>query len=86
MHLLRGRGRANPDSDLLLRSVCHELRPSLAALSALAKALDRAPAEDVRSELTRLTVEHTMHAAAALGLLGFLGSVTVARFVERRGS
>jgi hypothetical protein len=58
MRLLRRRLRAAPDSDLLLRSVCHELRPSIAALSSLAKALDRAPAEGLRSELTRLTVAH----------------------------
>jgi signal transduction histidine kinase len=66
MRLLRRRPRAVPDSDLLLRSVCHELRPSIAALSSLAKALDRAPAEGLRSELTRLTVEHTAHATAVL--------------------
>jgi signal transduction histidine kinase len=65
MRLLRRR-RAAPDSDLALRSVCHELRPSIAALSSLAKALDRGPAEGLRSELTRLTVEHTAHATAVL--------------------
>lgn len=65
MRLLRRRP-VTPDPDLLLRSVCHELRPSIAALSSLAKALDGAPAENVRSELTRLTVEHTAHAAAVL--------------------
>ena len=66
MRLLKRRIRAAPDPDLLLRSVCHELRPSIAALSSLAQALDRAPADELRSELTRLTVEHTAHATAVL--------------------
>jgi K+-sensing histidine kinase KdpD len=66
MRLTRRRLRAAPDPDLLLRSVCHELRPAIAALSSLAKALDEAPAERLRSELTRLTVEHTAHASAVL--------------------
>ena len=66
MRPLRRRFRAAPASDLLLRSVCHELRPSIAALSSLAQALDRAPAEGLRSELARLTVEHTAHATAVL--------------------
>ncbi len=66
MRLTRRRLRAAPDPDLLLRSVCHELRPAIAALSSLAEALVEAPAERLRSELTRLTVEHTAHATAVL--------------------
>ena len=65
------RGATAPDPALLLlRSTCHELRPSIAALSALAKALaggpDGGPADGLRGELARLTVEHTAHATAVL--------------------
>ena len=65
MHLLR-RPRPAPEPTLLLRSFCHELRPSIAALSSLVKALEDRPADDLRAELTRLTLEHTAHATAVL--------------------
>jgi two-component system, OmpR family, sensor kinase len=66
MRPLRTRRPAAPDPGLLLRSVVHELRPSIAALSSLAKALDGTPADSVRHELARLTVEHATHAAGVL--------------------
>lgn len=59
--------RSKPDPGLmLLRSVCHELRPPMATLSALVRALEAHPAGEHRSELTRLAAEHASHAAAVL--------------------
>ncbi len=51
---------------LLLRSVCHELRPPMATLSSLVRALEAHPAGEHRTELTRLAAEHASHAAAVL--------------------
>jgi signal transduction histidine kinase len=62
------RNRAIPDPGLLLlRSVCHELRPPMATLTALVSALENQPAEERRSELARLAMEHAVHAQAVLG-------------------
>jgi signal transduction histidine kinase len=59
--------RPTPDPALLLlRSVCHELRPPMATLSSLVRALETQPAGEHRSELTRLAAEHASHAAAVL--------------------
>jgi signal transduction histidine kinase len=59
--------KSMPDPGLvLLRSVCHELRPPMATLSSLVRALEAHPAGEHRSELTRLAAEHASHAAAVL--------------------
>ncbi len=59
--------KSTPDPGLLLlRSVCHELRPPMATLSSLVRALEAHPAGEHRSELTRLAAEHAAHAAAVL--------------------
>ena len=59
--------KSSPDPGLLLlRSVCHELRPPMAMLSSLVRALEAHPPGDHRSELTRLAAEHASHAAAVL--------------------
>lgn len=55
-----------PDADLLVRTVCHELRPPMATLAALLRALERQPPEPRRSELTRLAAEHATYAEAML--------------------
>ena len=51
---------------LALRGVCHELRPSMATLSALVKALEQQPSSARRSELAELAVEHAAHAQEVL--------------------
>ena len=59
--------KSTPDPGLLLlRSVCHELRPPMATLSSLVRALEAHPAGEHRTELTRLAAEHASHAAAVL--------------------
>jgi signal transduction histidine kinase len=75
------RGMKRPAADpalLLLRSVCHELRPPVATLSSLLQALERQPSPARREALARLAAEHAAHAetvlrhaaAAAQGLAG----------------
>ncbi len=51
---------------LLLRSVCHELRPPVATLTSLVRALEAQPSEARRGELARLAGEHASHAEAVL--------------------
>ncbi|MFC7535132.1 ATP-binding protein [Actinoplanes sp. GCM10030250] len=62
----RRRPAADPGM-LLVRSVCHELRPPMATLAGLLRALENAPAEPRRSELARLAAEHVAYAEAVLG-------------------
>jgi K+-sensing histidine kinase KdpD len=52
---------------VLLRSVCHELRPPMATLTALVGALEREQQEPRRGELAKLAAEHAAHAQAVLG-------------------
>ena len=62
--------RNQPDTDpglLLLRSVCHELRPPMATLTSLVRALENEPPEPRRSQLARLAIEHATHAQTVLG-------------------
>ncbi|MEU4564441.1 HAMP domain-containing sensor histidine kinase [Actinoplanes sp. NPDC023936] len=60
--------QARPDPGLLLiRSVCHELRPPIATLAGLVQALEKAPSEPRRAELARLAAEHVAYAEAILG-------------------
>ena len=59
--------KSTPDPGLLLlRSVCHELRPPMATLSSLVRALEAHPPGEHRTALTRLAAEHASHAAAVL--------------------
>lgn len=51
---------------VLLRSVCHELRPPVSTLTSLVRALETQPSESARGELARLAVEHVAHAEAVL--------------------
>ncbi|MFC6567270.1 sensor histidine kinase [Actinoplanes utahensis] len=60
------RHRAAHDTDLLVRTVCHELRPPMATLAGLLRALERQPPEPRRTELTRLATEHAVYAEAVL--------------------
>jgi signal transduction histidine kinase len=77
MRGVRGRPAADP-ALVLLRSVCHELRPPVATLSSLLQVLERQPSAARRDELARLAAEHAAHAetvlqqaaAAAQGLSG----------------
>ncbi|MBB4693742.1 sensor histidine kinase [Paractinoplanes abujensis] len=66
MRLIRPR-RAPDPGVVLLRSVCHELRPPMATLTALVQALERDQPEERRGELARLAAEHAVHAQAVLG-------------------
>ena len=64
---MRLRRTPRPDpSLLLLRSVCHELRPPVATLTSLVRALESQPSELRRGELARLAGEHASHAEAVL--------------------
>jgi signal transduction histidine kinase len=58
-----GRGQTPDPGLLLLRSVCHELRPPVATLKSLVRALEEHPS-DLR--LARLATEHAAYAEAVL--------------------
>jgi signal transduction histidine kinase len=60
------RPRASDPGLLLLRSVCHELRPPVSTLTSLVRALEKQPSESARGELARLAGEHVAHAEAVL--------------------
>jgi signal transduction histidine kinase len=72
MHRLTGRwpiARRPAGADpglLLLRSVCHELRPPVATLTSLVKALENHPADARGVELAQLAAEQAVHARAVL--------------------
>jgi signal transduction histidine kinase len=62
-------GRRAPPADpglVLLRSVCHELRPPVSTLTSLVRALETQPSESARGELARLAGAHVAHAEAVL--------------------
>jgi signal transduction histidine kinase len=65
MRLTRKRPEAVP-ALLLLRSVCHEVRPSIATLSSLVRAMDEQPSPDRRTELAGLAGQHATHALTVL--------------------
>ncbi|WP_238547118.1 sensor histidine kinase [Actinoplanes friuliensis] len=65
MRLLRRETPPDP-ALLVLRSVCHELRPPVATLTSLMRALQDQPSEVRRGELARLAAEHASHAQAVL--------------------
>src|SRR3954469_1311967 len=65
MRLIRRRPRPEP-ALLALRSLCHELRPSMALLSTLVDALDARPSGPRHAELTELAAAHVAHARALL--------------------
>ncbi len=59
---------SRPDpAEVLIRSLCHELRPPMATLAGLLRALEQGPAEPRRTELARLAAEHVAYAEALLG-------------------
>ena len=59
--------RAKTDPALLaLRAVCHELRPPMATLTSLVRAIEDQPSEVRRAEFARLAVEHATHALSVL--------------------
>jgi two-component system, OmpR family, sensor kinase len=51
---------------VLLRSICHELRPPVATLTSLMRALEKNQPEPLRTELAQLAVAHAAHAEAVL--------------------
>jgi signal transduction histidine kinase len=51
---------------VLARSICHELRPPMATLTGLLRALEKAPPEPRRAELARLAAEHVAYVEAVL--------------------
>jgi signal transduction histidine kinase len=62
------RRRAPHDPALLLaRSMCHELRPPMATLAGLMRALENGPPEPRRAQITRLAAEHVAYAESILG-------------------
>ena len=64
---MRLRRAPHPDPALLLlRSVCHELRPPVATLTSLVRALESQPSDARRGELARLAGEHASHAEEVL--------------------
>jgi K+-sensing histidine kinase KdpD len=72
MYRLSGRWRTARRSQpadpglVLLRSVCHELRPPVSTLTSLVHALESQPSEAARAELARLAADHVAHAEAVL--------------------
>jgi signal transduction histidine kinase len=60
------RRAAEPVGELLLRSVCHELRPPIATLSSLARAMEVQPSADRRAEMARLATEYAAHALSVI--------------------
>jgi signal transduction histidine kinase len=66
MHPLRNRHPAPDPALVLLRAVCHELRPPVATLTSLVRALEAQPSPERRDELARLAGEHVAHAEAVL--------------------
>jgi signal transduction histidine kinase len=61
--------RKDPPPDpalVLLRSVCHELRPPVVTLGSLVRALESQPSELRRGELAQLAAEYAAHAEAVL--------------------
>jgi two-component system, OmpR family, sensor kinase len=59
--------RADPDPALLaLRNVCHELRPPVATLTSLLRAIENQPSPERRAVLAQLAVEHVSHAESVL--------------------
>lgn len=65
MRLTRRRSEPVP-ALLLLRSVCHELRPSIATMSSLVQAMDEQTSPDRRAEMAGLATEHAAHALSVL--------------------
>ncbi len=66
LHRWRGHRADDPGDELLmLRSVCHELRPPVNTIGSLMRALNSAPVRD-RAAVTRLAAEHATHAEAVL--------------------
>jgi signal transduction histidine kinase len=66
LHQWRGRRADGPGDELLmLRAVCHELRPPVNTIGSLMRALNSAPVRD-RAAVTRLAAEHATHAEAVL--------------------
>ncbi|MFI5894976.1 sensor histidine kinase [Actinoplanes sp. NPDC051513] len=51
---------------LLLRSVCHELRPPIATLSSLVRAMETQPCPERRAEMARLATDYAAHALGVL--------------------
>lgn len=66
--VMRGLNRSRPPDPalLLLRSACHELRPPMATLASLVRALEQHQSEPRHTELARLAAEHATHAEAVL--------------------
>jgi signal transduction histidine kinase len=64
---MRLRRTPAPDPGLLLlRSVCHELRPPVTTLTSLVRALESQPSATRRGELAQLAGEYAAHAEAVL--------------------
>jgi signal transduction histidine kinase len=64
---MRLRRKPQPDPALLLlRSVCHELRPPVTTLTSLVRALEKPQSEVRRGELAQLAGEYAAHADALL--------------------
>jgi signal transduction histidine kinase len=60
------RKRPEPVPAMLLRSVCHELRPPIATLSSLARAMEAQPCPDRRAEMAQLATDYAAHALSVL--------------------
>ncbi|MFL6114233.1 MAG: sensor histidine kinase [Catenulispora sp.] len=65
MPLIRRRSRPEP-ALLLLRTVCHELRPPLTTLTSLVQAWEQQPSPARRGELALLAGQQAAHAEAVL--------------------
>jgi signal transduction histidine kinase len=65
LQLIRRRRRPDP-ALVLLHTVCHELRPPVAALTSLTQAWDEQTSQARRGELARLAGQHAAHVESVL--------------------
>jgi signal transduction histidine kinase len=66
MSVIRKRSNSDDEALLALRGVCHELRPPMATLTALVRALEQQPPGSHRPDLLGLALAHADHAQAVL--------------------
>jgi signal transduction histidine kinase len=81
MRLIRNRPEPVP-AVLLLRSVCHEVRPSIATMSALVQAMDTQSSPDRRTEMAEIAAQHAAHALSVLAEASALAAGRVDRSGE----
>lgn len=85
MRVRRQRTAADDNALVVLRSVCHELRPPMATLSSLMRAIEDHPTGERREQLTRLAAEHAAHAQSVLSEAATIAAGLTAGLTDRPG-